>query len=210
MEWNAILLLGAYHGINPGMGWLFAVALGMQERSRGAVWRALLPLGLGHGLAIGVAVLAVSLMNLAIPQHWLRWFVAGLLLFLGTYRLIRNRHPCWGGMRVGMAGLTLWSFFMASVHGAGLMVLPFFLGMAQASQASVGPHAGHAVHASGNVMTGLLAAAVHSFGYLLVTALVALVVFEKFGLGLLRRAWINLDLVWACALIVTGGAILLF
>src|SRR5262245_32488232 len=124
----AILFMGAFHGINPGMGWLFAVALGMQERKVGAVWRALIPLTLGHALAIGAVVLLAIVAGVALPAASLK-LPAGITLgALGVYRLIRHTHFTGGGMRVGWRGLTAWSFLMASCHGAGLMVLPLFLG----------------------------------------------------------------------------------
>src|SRR6185436_9371797 len=118
-SWAALVALGAFHGINPGMGWLFAVALGMQERRRTAVWRALLPLGAGHALAVAAAVAIALLVGAVIPIRTLRWPVAGILLVLGVSRLFRHRHPRWVGMRVGSRGLTVWSFLMASAHGAG-------------------------------------------------------------------------------------------
>ena len=125
----ALLGLGAFHGINPGMGWLFAVALGMQERRRGAVLRALVSLGAGHALAVAGAVGAALAIGSVIPLGWLRWPIAGVLVSLGALRFFRHRHPRWGGMRVSMGGLTVWSFLMATAHGAGLMVVPVFMGL---------------------------------------------------------------------------------
>jgi hypothetical protein len=205
--WLALLLLGAYHGINPGMGWLFAVALGMQERSRQAVGWSLAPIALGHGLAIGWVVLLAGLIGTILPLNLLKILIAGVLFALGLYRLWRNRHPRWGGMQVGFRDLTIWSFLMASAHGAGLMVLPVLLKIApgqsgELSDASRHPHLHHQV--LDGPVTGLLATGVHTLGYLMVTGLVALLVYEKFGLDLLRSVWFNLDLVWALALIVTG------
>jgi hypothetical protein len=195
-----LVMLGAYHGINPGMGWLFAVALGMQERRRTAVWRALLPLGMGHALAVAAAVAIALVAGAVIPIRHLRWPVAGVLLVLGVSRLFRHRHPRWVGMRVGSRGLTIWSFLMASAHGAGLMVAPIFLRMAAADTQP----ACHAVKASAPA-AAVMASGLHTMGYLLVTAIVALLVFEKFGVGMLRKAWFNLDLIWAVALIGTGA-----
>ena len=126
--------LGAFHGINPGMGWLFAVALGMQERRRGAVLRALVPLGAGHALAVAGAIAAALAIGAVIPIGWLRWPLAGVLISLGALRCFRHRHPRWAGMRVTMVGLTLWSFLMATAHGAGLMVVPVFVGMSMADE----------------------------------------------------------------------------
>ena len=127
---TTILLLGVFHGINPGMGWLFAVALGMQERRLGAVWRALIPLTLGHALAIGAAIFVAVAAGAIIPAPSLKIPVAATLGALGVYRLVRHSHISGGGMRVGMWRLTSWSFLMATCHGAGLMVLPVFAGMA--------------------------------------------------------------------------------
>ena len=195
---TTIMLLGAFHGINPGMGWLFAVALGMQERRLGAVWLALIPLTLGHALAIAAAVLVAIAAGAAVPVASLRLPVALALGALGAYRLIRHRHFSGGGMRVGMGGLTAWSFLMATCHGAGLMVLPVFLSMA-------GPAHGGSCHAAGPMGANAAAATVvHGAGYLTVTAAAAWVVFTKIGVGMLRRAWFNLDLIWAIALIGTG------
>jgi len=122
--------------------------------------------------------------------------VAGVLLVLGISRFFRHWHPRWVGMQVSMADLTVWSFLMATAHGAGLMVLPIVLG------AAGGPHAHHAAGAGASA--AVWATVVHSGGYLAVSAAVALVVFEKLGVGLLRKAWFNLDLVWAAALVVTS------
>jgi hypothetical protein len=196
-----ILLLGAFHGINPGMGWLFAVALGMQERRLAAVWRALIPLTLGHAMAIAMVILVAVAAGVAAPAASLKLPVAVTLGALGVYRLIRHSHFTGGGMRVGMGGLTIWSFLMATCHGAGLMVLPVFLGMAA-------PVHGASCHAAGaasvSAATAATATLAHGAGYLLVTAVVAWLVFEKVGVGILRKAWFNLDLIWAVALIATG------
>jgi len=197
-SWGALVLLGAFHGINPGMGWLFAVALGMQENRAAAVWRALLPLGLGHAAAIGAAIFVAVVAGSVIPTAALQVPIAVVLIGLGLRRLTRHNHPRWAGMRIGLAGLTAWSFLVATAHGAGLMVLPIWL-----SSATAGEHAAHFA-AQRDVATGLLATAVHGASYLAVTSLIAWVVFTKLGVGLLKTAWINLDVIWATALIATG------
>src|SRR5262249_46762096 len=122
-----MLLLGAYHGINPGMGWLFAVAKGMQEQSGAAVGRALVPIAIGHGLAIGAVVLLAVLAGAAIPALYVKFAVAFILLGFGVYSLFHQRHPRGGGMQVGFRDLTIWSFLMASAHGAGFMIVPVLL-----------------------------------------------------------------------------------
>jgi hypothetical protein len=200
--WTVLFLLGAYHGINPGMGWLFAVALGMQENSARAVVRSLVPIALGHGIAIGGVVLLAGLVQIVLPLQYLKVAVACGLITLGLYKIVLSRHFRWGGMQVGFRELTIWSFLMASAHGAGLMVLPVILGLTSASMP-----AGHDIHGNnpGDLLTGILATLVHTIGYLTLTAGVALIVYLKLGLALLRKAWFNLDLIWAVALIVTGG-----
>ena len=201
MSWTLLMALGAFHGINPGMGWLFAVALGMQEGRRGAVLRALVPLGAGHALAVAVAVGAAMAIGFAIPIAWLRWPIAGVLVSLGVLRFFRHRHPRWGGMRVSMGGLTVWSFLMATAHGAGLMVMPVFMGM---SMSTAGEHAHHVHVARMSTGAALFATGLHAASYLAVTAFLAVLVFEKLGVGILRRAWINLDVIWSTALVATG------
>ena len=204
-SWLTLAGLGAFHGLNPGMGWLFAVALGMQESKRTAVWRALIPLTLGHVLAIAAAIAVAIVAGTALSPAMLRWPVALLLAGLGVRQLYRHVHPRWASMRVGMGGLTLWSFLMASAHGAGLMVLPVFLSM---TVVAGGPSC-HARGASTQAFAGAMATLVHGLGYLAVTALAAWFVVDRFGLGLLRKAWINLDVIWAAALILTGCLTLL-
>jgi len=197
--WSTLFLLGAYHGINPGMGWLFAVARGMQEhRARAVAW-SLPPIALGHALSIGAVVLIARLAQVALPLTYIRAGVAVALVGLGVYKLIRSRCFRWGGMQVGFRELTIWSFLMASAHGAGLMVLPVVL---------AGPHAHHDVAFQG-AASGLWATLIHTLGYFTVTAALALLVYQKFGLAMLRRSWFNLDLIWAVALVVTGVVALL-
>ncbi len=205
--WAILFLLGAYHGINPGMGWLFAVALGMQKHSGRVVWESLLPIAAGHALSIGLLVSIALAVGVALPQTYVKYVVAAVLLGLAIYRLVRQRHPHWGGMQVGFRDLTIWSFLMATAHGAGLMLLPVLLGMSAMGYAHHDMRM-HALIMSGGPWLGAAAVLVHTLGYLLVTGAVAFLVYERFGLNLLRRAWVNLDLVWAAALIVTAGVAL--
>jgi len=208
MEWHAMVLLGAYHGINPGMGWLFAVALGMQQGSVRGVWRALPPIALGHAVAVGVVVAAAALAGLVIPLGALQILVASMLVMLGLYRLWRHRHPRFGGMQVGFRDLAVWSFLMASAHGAGFMVLPFVMRLPPALSAESHHHA-HVAASQASAAGDVLAVAVHTAMYLAVMSSAAWVVYRKLGLSLLRSAWINMDAVWAAALVVTGIVVLL-
>jgi hypothetical protein len=197
------------------MGWLFAVGRGLLERDRRALWGALGPLALGHALAIGAALLLAMSLGRVLPLHWLRWVVAAALLAVGVDGLVRHRHVRLGGMRVNARELATWSFLMASAHGAGLMVLPFVLGVAVPGSAT-GPHHGHGASLGGDGApmlaaglagvnaTAVTAPLVHTLGYLIVTAALAVVVYEKVGLGVLRRAWINLNVIWSAALIAAA------
>ena len=198
-----MLLLGAYHGINPGMGWLFAVALGMQERKGSAVARALIPIALGHALAIGIIVMAAVFLGMALSREAIRYPVAALLFGLGIFSLIRHYHPRWVRMRVGFRDLTIWSFLMASAHGAGLMVLPVLLGSSKVeAQGQMPSHSYMALAA--DPVAGILATAIHTIGYLAVTGLVAWAVNRKLGLAVLRKAWFNFNLAWVAALVATA------
>jgi hypothetical protein len=221
LPWASLALLGAFHGINPGMGWLFAVALGLQERSRGAVLRALGPIALGHGASIGVVAAAIVALNLWTDPSALRVLAGLALLSFGLYRLLMpSAHPRWVGMRVTGRDLAVWSFLMSTAHGAGLMLAPVLLGLSGGTTDLA--HAAHAGHAGGATVAAtqsaiaggsaageLLAVAVHTGAMLLVMAVVALLVFEKLGLAILRRAWLNVDRVWAFGLVGAGTVTLL-
>jgi hypothetical protein len=206
MDWQAIVVLGAYHGINPGMGWLFAVALGMQQGGARGVWRALPPIALGHAAAVAVVVAIAAAARLVVPLAALNVLVAVVLMSLGVYRLWRHRHPRAGGMQVGFRDLTLWSFLMASAHGAGLMVLPFVMPTAATVAAAHHDHAQHAGAAAANVAAA--AVALHTAAYFIVMLLAAWIVYRKLGLSLLRKAWFNMDWLWAGALVLTGIVVL--
>lgn len=226
--WAWLLALGAFHGINPGMGWLFAVALGMQEKRRRAVLRSVVPIALGHALSIGAVALIVVLLQKAVPLEWLVWPSGVALILFGVFKLFRSRHPRWVGMRVTARDLVLWSFLMASAHGAGLMLVPVLLGWSlgadgagdvpalhghHGARPDLGPHAQHA-DAFSAVATGpslaLVALVVHTIGYLMVMLAMAMIVYEWVGVAMLRKAWLNLDIVWALALIVAGAITLSF
>jgi len=208
MHWEAMVLIGAYHGINPGMGWLFAVALGMQQGSARGVWRALPPIALGHAAAVALILLTALLAGLVVPLDGLKAAVALILIALGLRKLWRHRHPRFGGMQVGLRDLVVWSFLMATAHGAGLMVLPFVT----PSSAALGAgheHASHMAAAGMGVATaGVFALGVHTLAYFTAMGLAAWIVYRRLGLGVLRRAWINLDWMWAGALVVTGAVVL--
>jgi hypothetical protein len=211
LPWLSLGLLGAYHGLNPGMGWLFAVALGLQERRRRAVVRAFGPIAAGHAASVSIVVLLLGAAQLWIDGWWLRAASGCILVAYGLFKLLRPfSHPRWVGMRVGPADLALWSFLMSTAHGAGLMLVPVLLGLHDGS----GTHTAHAADvvsgasldgAAGHALLDLTAVAVHTATMFLVMGVLALFVYEKVGLVILRRAWFNLDRVWAGALILTGA-----
>jgi hypothetical protein len=196
--WAIAAALGAFHGLNPAMGWLFAVALGLQENRRTAVLSALPPIALGHLVSVGVVGVLLAGVGLAVPLRSLRLASAGVLMTFGLFRLARPfAHPRWVGMRVGFRDLVAWSFLMASAHGAGLMLAPVFLVLPP------GTSTGHG-HAGADLGIVL----VHTAAMLLVMGAVALIIYQTLGLAILRRVWINIDLLWATALIAVGAAML--
>lgn len=216
-EWTSIGLLGGLHGVNPAMGWLFAVSLGLQARNRRAVWSALPPLALGHALAVAVAVAAAAMLGVILPSGSVRWIAAAALMGFGVMHLRSHSHPRWGvgGMCVGPWRLTLWSFLVSSAHGAGLMVLPFLLpgGLGTTSSdahahSAAGSHAAHMAGAaiSASHTTALFATVLHTLSYIAVSGAIAYVVYQRLGLRFLRSAWINMNVIWAVALIITAVA----
>ena len=209
--WLTLALLGAYHGINPAMGWLFAVALGLQERSRRAVLRAFLPIALGHAISVGVVVaLVVAAQELVAPQV-LGLLSGSALVAVGLSKLLAPAaHPRWVGMRLGFGDLTAWSLLMSTAHGAGLMLAPVLLRLPSSGM----DHTAHAQHmqpmllastAAGMSSGSLAAVLIHTAAMFVTMAVIAIIVYEKVGLAILRRAWLNLDLVWAAALVVAGA-----
>jgi hypothetical protein len=196
--WLALIGLGAFHGVNPAMGWLFAVALGLHRHSRAVVAGALAPIAFGHVLSVAVVVAAVLLLGLVADQTLLRHAAGLLLIGWALYHaLYGSRHRVRFGMTVGFAGLAAWSFLMASAHGAGLMLIPVVLPLCLG--ASPGGELG-----AGALPTALAALAVHGLAMLAATGVIALVVYQWIGVAFLRRSWFNLDLVWSIALAATG------
>jgi hypothetical protein len=175
----------------------------MQKQKGSAVARSLVPIAVGHAAAIGSVVLTSAFLGMTLPLVVIRYFVAAVLIGLGIYCLVRHQHPRWVRMQVGFRDLTVWSFLMASAHGAGLMVVPVLLGSNTVE--AQGRMAGHNhLSPAATPLAGMLATGVHTVAYLVVTGLLAWVVYRKLGLALLRKAWLNFDLVWAAVLVATG------
>ncbi|MEU4790887.1 hypothetical protein ACFWRG_19540 [Micromonospora tulbaghiae] len=199
--WAALAGLGAFHGLNPAMGWLFAVARGLQERRRAALLAALPPIAAGHLASVAVVAALVSATRSVTASTVVAVTGGVLLVGFGLWRLLSDRHFRWAGMRLSAAQLTAWSFLMSAAHGAGLMLLPVLLAE---PAAAAGPHSGHLAAAPAGALTGLLAAAVHTVAMLAVALVVALLVYEVLGVGVLRRAWFNVDRLWAGVLVAAG------
>ncbi|MGH7310121.1 MAG: hypothetical protein ACREK6_15655 [Candidatus Rokuibacteriota bacterium] len=201
--WLALVGLGAFHGVNPAMGWLFAVALGLHRGSRGVVVTSLIPIALGHALSVALVALAVVALGLVVDQQALR-LAAGIVLIGGAvyHALYGSRHRVRVGMRTGMVGLGLWSFLMASAHGAGLMLAPVLIPLGSAGQ-------GHDhVAAGGSLAASLAAVGVHTLAMLVTTGVIAIVVYDWVGLAFLRRGWVNLDRLWTASLVLTGSLLI--
>jgi hypothetical protein len=186
------------------MGWLFAVALGMHRQSRAVVLAALIPIAVGHAVAIAIVVLVLAALGVAIDQQALR-VGAGVLLigWAGYHQFYGSRHRIRVGMRTGMAGLALWSCLMASAHGAGLMLVPPLMALSATTHAHPHPDA------DGFLVLALAAVGVHTLAMLVVTGVIAVAVYEWVGLAFLRRGWLNLDRVWVASLVATGAILIL-
>jgi hypothetical protein len=220
--WVSLILLGSFHGLNPAMGWLFAVALGLQERRTSAVIAAIGPIALGHALSIAVVVGGVWMLGTVVPEGIMMLVGGAVMLAFAGYKVVtRFRHPRWVGMRVNSRDLVAWSFMMATAHGAGLMLLPPILALRsdgiQGAAANSG-HAGHHAHhmpemdsgsGAGDLLVSVSAVGLHTLALFAVTLTVALLVYKRFGVDILRRAWINVDLIWVGALALAGAVTML-
>jgi hypothetical protein len=193
----AIAGLGAFHGLNPAMGWLFAVALGLHRQSRATVFVSLIPIAIGHAVAIAAVALALVVTGLVIPQRPLRIGAAILLLGWAAYHLrFGHRHRVRFGMQVGLWGLAVWSFLMATAHGAGIMLWPALMPLCFPAGAAPG--------LADPAVAALAGTGLHTAAMLGVTAAVAVIVYDWLGVGVLRHAWLNLDLLWTFGLVATG------
>lgn len=197
--WLALAGLGLFHGLNPAMGWLFAVALGLHRGSRWVVLGALPPIALGHALSIGLVAIAVLTLGTVVDLGMVRVAGGVLLVAWAIYHwLYGHRHRVRVGMTAGFAGLALWSFLMASAHGAGLMLVPALIPLCQAEP----------VRDAGPLALSLAATAAHTGAMLAATGAIALLVYDLVGLEVLRRGWINFDLVWDVMLLATGALLI--
>jgi hypothetical protein len=210
--WLGVLAIGAYHGLNPAMGWPLAVANGLTERRGGAVFATFVPLGAGHLLAMALALVPLALLSSLLAWHREIRIGAGVLVILfGVSRLLLRRHPRWL-VRVRPTQLMLWSLLMATAHGAALMLLPFLMGLCQASSAPAGrppsplEHESMMVLMRSSVETAVAVSLAHSAAMITSGLAAAWIVYRHLGLRVLRSAWLNLDVAWALSLIASGSA----
>jgi hypothetical protein len=205
--WLTLAGLGAYHGVNPAMGWLFAVSRGMQERSRRAVLRSLVPIAIGHELSIALVAALVLGLSVITDSGTLRLLAAAALLCFGVFRFLKpHAHFRWTSMRVTDRELTLWSFLMSTAHGAGLMVAPVLIGIRGTFD-----HSGARAHdqsdlglIGGSIGTGAVGVSLHVLAMLAVMGVVSVLVYERLGLKVLRTAWLNTDRLWAGAFVLAA------
>ena len=210
--WLTLAGLGAYHGVNPAMGWLFAVSRGMQERSRRAVLRSLVPIAIGHEMSIALVAALVVGLEVVTDSSTLRMVAAAVLFAFGIFRFVKPRaHFRWTSMRVSDRELTLWSFLMSTAHGAGIMVAPVLIGL----QGTI-DRSGAKAHdqadlglLNASLGVGAVGIALHVAAMLAVMGVVAIVVYERLGLKVLRTAWLNTDRLWAGAFVLAAFITLL-
>jgi hypothetical protein len=201
--WLAIAGLGVFHGLNPAMGWLFAVALGLNRRSDRIVWLALIPIGLGHALAVAIVLFVVLALGIVLEPALLRPLAAALLFAWAAWHAFYGwRHKLRFGMQIGLAGLFLWSFLMANAHGAGLMLVPAVIPLCLAASPV------HTLKIGSSLPVALAALALHTAAMLATIGIVSIVVYKWLDLGFLRRGWINFDLLWTIMLVVCGIIVL--
>jgi hypothetical protein len=210
--WLTLIGLGAYHGVNPAMGWLFAVSRGMQERSRRAVLRSLVPIAIGHEMSIALVAALVVGLSVVADSSTLRLVAAGTLFAFGIFRFVKpHAHFRWTSMRVSDRELTLWSFLMSTAHGAGIMVAPVLIGL-EGSVDRSGAKAHDRADLSlldASIGVGAVGIALHVIAMLAVMGVVAVLVYDRLGLKVLRTAWINTDQLWAGAFVLAAFITLL-
>jgi len=207
--WLLVIALGAYHGLNPGMGWPLAVANGAMAKRDQAVFETLVPLAGGHFLAMAAALLPLTLFFAYLDwSGTIRILAGGLIIAYGVYKLVDRRHPR-ALARLGPKRLTLWSFLIATAHGAGLMLLPLTLGLCSGdTQPSSPVEKGHLAMSElmrEGVATSLAVAAVHTVAMALAAGVMAWIVYRWAGMRLISRAWLNVEGIWAGSLILTGA-----
>ena len=203
-RWGAVILSGVYHGVNPGMGWPLAVSAGLMEGRHRAMVKAIAALAFGHMLAMLAILLPFSMMTALIRWEMeLRIGAGAVVIAAGVYLLINRRHPRFLA-RVAPSRLVLWSFLAAMAHGAGLMLVPIYLGICGADLGDSGHEAARDLMGQ-NIASAFIVAFAHTLAMTVSGAVIAAAIYFYFGLKFLSRTWFNLDLVWALSLISVGA-----
>jgi hypothetical protein len=201
--WGAVIFSGFYHGVNPGMGWPLAVSAALMEQNGKAMPKALGMLALGHFLAMIGILLPFSLLYFLVEWEVEIRVGAGLVVVaMGVYLLINRQHPKFLA-RVHPTRLALWSFLAATAHGAGLMLVPIYLGICAIAADDTGHLAAQSLMGN-NVTTAFLVAGAHTLSMTFVGGLIAVVIYLWLGLRFLSKTWFNLDVVWAVSLVIVG------
>jgi hypothetical protein len=201
--WFAVVASGVYHGVNPGMGWPLAVSSGLMERRTRALFEALGYLSAGHVLAMFAVIVPFAM--LAVLLEWQQEIQIGasvLVICFGAFQLIRRKHPRMLA-RIPPSRLALWSFVIAIAHGAGLMLVPVYLGLCRSFDMDQGHRAAAAVM-SGNLSMAVIVSAVHAAALIVAGGLLAWLVYRYLGLRFVARSWFNLDVIWASSLLLIG------
>jgi hypothetical protein len=205
--WLAVLASGVYHGVNPGMGWPLAVSAGLMERSSRALFAALWPLSVGHLLAMLLILLPFApLVSLVEWQRQIQSGASVLVIGFGIFRLLNRRHPR-ALARIRPTQLGLWSFAVAIAHGAGLMLVPIYLGLCREADLDKGHEAAGAL-INANLGMAMLVSIVHSAATIAAGGFAAWLVYRYLGLKFVSRSWFNLDTTWAVSLILVGAVAL--
>ena len=202
--WLAVVASGLYHGVNPGMGWPLAVSAGLFERSSRALVAALCPLTVGHLLAMFVVILPFALLVALVEWQQQIQIGAGLLVIgFGIFRFVNRRHPRVLA-RIRPTQLGIWSFAVAIAHGAGLMLIPIYLGLCRAADLDKGHEAAGAL-INANLAMAVLVSVVHSVAMIAAGGFLAWLVNRYLGLKFVSRSWFNLDATWAFSLVLVGA-----
>lgn len=202
--WLAVVASGLYHGVNPGMGWPLAVSAGLMGRGRQDVLVAQAPLAAGHFVSMLVILLPFALMTALLDwQRGIRIGASVAVIAFGAFRLANRRHPR-ALARIRPTQLLLWSFAIATAHGAGLMLLPIYLGLCSTEGLDTA-HQASSILMGRNLTTAVLVSLVHTLSMMTAGVMMALLVHSWLGLKFLSKSWFNLEFVWAVSLILIGG-----
>ena len=202
--WLAVIGSGLYHGVNPGMGWPLAVSAGLMGNGRRDLFAALGPLAGGHLLAMmGILLPFVVMSALITWQQEIRIAAALILIAVGIWLFFNRRHPRFLA-RIKPTQLALWSFAVATAHGAGLMLVPIYLGLCRVEEIDVG-HQAAATLIGGNLVVAILVSVVHAGAMIATGGMIAFAVLEWLGLKFLSKSWFNLDAIWALSLVLIGA-----